>query len=494
MSAQNIKQNLKFTSLFGGVQLFNIIVTIIRSKIVAILIGPIGVGIMELYTTTTNLISSLTTFSLGTSAVRNISIAHNSGNIDELTKVSSIFSNIVWITGFLGSFLCLVGAPLWSIFTFGDYNHTIEFACLSVVFILGQISTSKQALLQGTRKFKYLAYSSIIGNLLGLCTTVPIYYILGIKGIVCVIILSSISSFLLALHFGRKLHIPYIKVSLKETISGSKNMLRQGFLLSLNVLLGALLYYVLRLIINHKGGTEELGLYSASLIIITRYVGLITQSMVQEYYPRLSSLASDGREFNNAINDQISLSLFLAGPLVCLFITFSPEVLYLLYSDKFLTAKDTLVLLMFGVLYQLPSFCMGYAFLAKGDNKAFMRYEIGIQIIRLFTDISLYLIWGLPGLGISFIFIYICYTIQCVIVCKKRYSFFISSRNILYYAYNTIAGSLVLTSFFLFPSFITWIIGTIVSCIIGYHSYLRINEYINLYSLLCKKIPFLEKK
>src|SRR5690554_1976404 len=69
------RQIVKATSLFGGVQFFQILISVVRSKFVAILLGPSGMGIVGLLTSTTGLITGLTNFGLGTSAVKNISEA-----------------------------------------------------------------------------------------------------------------------------------------------------------------------------------------------------------------------------------------------------------------------------------------------------------------------------------------------------------------------------------------------------------------------------------
>ena len=63
------RQIVKATSLFGGVQFFQIIISVIRSKFVAILLGPAGMGVVGLLTATTGLVAGLTNFGLGTSAV-----------------------------------------------------------------------------------------------------------------------------------------------------------------------------------------------------------------------------------------------------------------------------------------------------------------------------------------------------------------------------------------------------------------------------------------
>ena len=69
-------QIVKATSIFGGVQVFNIIIQILRSKIIAVLLGPEGMGIIGLLKTTIDFIGKLSNFGLGTSAVKNISEAY----------------------------------------------------------------------------------------------------------------------------------------------------------------------------------------------------------------------------------------------------------------------------------------------------------------------------------------------------------------------------------------------------------------------------------
>ena len=72
---------LKATTLFGGVQVFQVLISIIRSKFIAVLLGPEGMGIAGLLTSTTSLISGITNFGLGTSAIRNVAEANGSGNL-----------------------------------------------------------------------------------------------------------------------------------------------------------------------------------------------------------------------------------------------------------------------------------------------------------------------------------------------------------------------------------------------------------------------------
>src|SRR5690554_4576219 len=119
------RQIVKATSLFGGVQLFQIVISVIRSKFVAVLLGPAGMGIVGLLTASTGLVAGLTNFGLGTSAVKNISEANASNDGDRVTIMITVLRRLVWITGFLGALLTLVFSPLLSQFTFGNKEYTL---------------------------------------------------------------------------------------------------------------------------------------------------------------------------------------------------------------------------------------------------------------------------------------------------------------------------------------------------------------------------------
>lgn len=101
------KESLKATSLFGGVQVFNILIGVIRSKFIAILLGPSGMGMYGLFTLTTSLISSFTNCGLGTSAVRNIAEANSTRDQNRIALIISVFRKLVWFTGLIGMSVCV---------------------------------------------------------------------------------------------------------------------------------------------------------------------------------------------------------------------------------------------------------------------------------------------------------------------------------------------------------------------------------------------------
>jgi O-antigen/teichoic acid export membrane protein len=118
------RQIMKATSIFGGVQVYNILISIIRSKFIAVLLGPAGMGIAGLFTSTTTLIGNITNLGLSTSAVKNVAAANATGNAVRVAIVVSVLRRLVWITGIIGLIFTLLCAPWLSELTFGNRNYT----------------------------------------------------------------------------------------------------------------------------------------------------------------------------------------------------------------------------------------------------------------------------------------------------------------------------------------------------------------------------------
>ncbi|MCZ2336705.1 MAG: oligosaccharide flippase family protein [Chitinophagales bacterium] len=105
------RQIVKATSIYGGVQVIQILINIIKSKFIAILLGPSGMGIAGLLTSSIEFIQSLTSFGLKTSAVKDISEADASKNELRISIKIKVFRRLVWITGLIGACVTLIFRP-----------------------------------------------------------------------------------------------------------------------------------------------------------------------------------------------------------------------------------------------------------------------------------------------------------------------------------------------------------------------------------------------
>lgn len=449
---------MKSASIFGGVQLFQIIIGIVRSKFIAILLGPLGIGISGLFQSTIALITAVTGFGLSTSSIKSISSALSESDEEKVGQIVAVFKKLMLYTGLFASIVTLIFSSLLSKITFGNYNYTWAFAILSITLLMNQISEGFSVFIRAKREVKLIAKSSIIGSALGLLGTIPLYYFFKINGIVPAIILTSFISIILNYYFASKVSFKKVKVSLVEFKAESKVMIKLGIMISLSNIISLLFYYILRVYINSSGSTIDVGLYTAGFAIINTYVGMIFNAMATEYFPKLSEVANDTKLMNSTVNQQAEIALLIISPLLVFFIFFSVWIIKLLYSVSFLGITQMVILSASGMIFKLLSWAITFIFLAKGASKFYLTSETFFNILMLILNLVGYKYFGLTGLGVSFLISYVVYTFQVFYVAKKYFAYKIDNHlsrlfmsNVLF-VLSSLFCMLFLKDFFLYLS------------------------------------------
>ncbi|MCH5719959.1 oligosaccharide flippase family protein [Niabella hibiscisoli] len=80
------KSILKGSAIFGGSQVVSILISLVRAKVIAILLGPAGMGLASLLANTTNIIQQFSSSGVNLTAVKDIAQAEASRNSENLRK------------------------------------------------------------------------------------------------------------------------------------------------------------------------------------------------------------------------------------------------------------------------------------------------------------------------------------------------------------------------------------------------------------------------
>lgn len=478
---------LKATSLFGGVQIYQIFIEVVKSKFIAILLGPEGIGIHGLYTSGIQMIQHLSSFGLSQSAVRNVAEAYGSGDNNRISRTVIALRRLVWLTGILGMIVVILLSPVLSKSSFGDNLHIWGFAALSITLLLTQINAGQKVILQGTRKYKHLAKCTAYGMTIGLFVSVPLYYLMGVEAIVPNIIIGSITSLLLSWYYSRKIQVSSIKQTQKETFYLGRSMLTMGIVMSLTQFITIASSYTLRSCIRMWGSVEEVGFYTAGFLLMGQYTGLVFQSMATDFYPRLAAVNQDNQKCRVVMNQQGEVGFLLLGPLMVLFVVFVPVVVEILYSDAFLAVNDYIIWCALGVIFQMASWSVSYILVAKAESKTFAINEFVVGIYGLGLNLIGYNLGGLTGLGISFVIKYILYFIQVYTIARLKYNFsFTNSYIRLFLSQILIVLSAVIMVLFI-PSFWRFLFGGLLAVFAALFSFKELDSRMDIMSILRKR-------
>lgn len=478
---------LKATSLFGGVQIFKILIEIIKQKFIAILLGPNGIGIIGLYLSSTSIIQNISSMGLSSSAVKNVAEASGTGDQFKISQTINILRKLVWVTGVLGMTLVIILSPYLSKLTFGNYDFTISFIYLSVSLLFQQLTAGQLVILQGLRKLNQLAKTNIIGSFLGLIFSIPLYYFFEVKGIVPSIIVSSILTFSLSRYYSNKCKIEYLQIPITQSIKYGSEMIKMGIVMSVNSILVLISAYVIRLYIMTFGGTEYVGLYTAGFTIINGYVGLVFNAMGTDYYPKLALNNKNTEKCTEIVNQQTEIALLIILPIIMIFLISSPFIISLLYSNQFYQINGFMQITILGMIFKTSSWTIAFQFIAKSEMKFFIKNELFANIYFLIFNIIGFYLLKFEGLGLSFLLSFIIYLIQVYYFSQKKYNFKFTRHVINIMATSLLLSTLCFSIVYFSSSFFPYcfaILITLISCI---YSFYGLNKRINFLNLILNK-------
>lgn len=471
---------MKATSLFGGVQVFTIFFAMIRVKFVAVLLGTVGVGIAGLLNSPLQLIISITGLGIAFSAVRDISEANGTGDLNAISKAIMVLRRWSWVTGLFG---CLVTAGMasWlSKWTFGNRDYTWAFVWLSFTILLQAISKGQSSILQGTRRLKDMAKASVLGSVFGLFTAIPLFYFFKLDGIVPSLLFAALTTLVLSWYFARKVQLKKVELTYKQTFISGKGMVKLGMVMSITGLIGYFISYVLSAFISRNGGIEQVGLYNSGWSIIGQYTSLVFVAMTTDYFPRLSAINRDNTKVRVLINQQSEMVALILTPLLILLIIAMPLIIRLLYTPAFLPIVLFANWTILGVFLKGVTWPVGFIFPAKGDIKLFGTIELISMVFSLASDLTGYYLGGLQGLGISFIVNYLFGLTITYYFANNRYEFYFNPSTIKLLIINIIMILLAFVSAFLKGHPFTYFFGTIVLIFSMSYSFKSLNKRLDL--------------
>lgn len=420
---------LKYTSLFGGVQMLNILIGLIRNKLVAVLLGPLGMGIVALYTSTINFIVNTSNLGIHASAVKELSQAFETGDTGLLYHKIHVLRHWTCITSLLGmmAFACL--SPLLSRWTFATYNYTIQFICLAPVVALTIIALGETAILKATRLLRQLAIVSVCGAVGVLAVSVPIYWIYGCDGIVASLVLMAVVQALTVTAYSLRRYPLSFAIS-RACVHEGRAFLGLGIAFVVSGIMGSGVEMAIRAYLSNAADIATVGLYNAVYAMVFTYAGIVFTAMDTDYFPRLSGISCNGNELNDAVNRQIGATMAIVSPLAVLFILCMPVLLPLLYSGKFATALPMLQ------VAALSMYCRGvylpieYVALSRGDSKTFIVVEVFSGVLLVSFVVLGFKMLGLKGMGIGITAAYFVEMFFAWAVCRMRYGYRMSGTII----------------------------------------------------------------
>lgn len=403
----------------GSSSIANLLFNIMSVKIIAVSLGPAGVGLYNL------LRQAVFTFAAvgsggQTALVQGIS---SRDGFERDTFIRTVFWLFVCGT-LITVALIEVFSPLIASMMFGDnadqYETVIRWVAMPVVLFNTYIFLI--SLLNGFRAVGRIAIIEIIGPFITLLIVYPVCIWVG-EGyaLAFVWMFSAAQSVKIFFAFNvAKKNGWLAPIFLKESSKIDKVSSSAFFRFARTTLYTSLLsmgaIFLVRAMIIRNGGLYEAGLFDVAWMLSGAYVMILLGSFGTYYMPTLTGMSSASDRLV-LIYQVIRLSTMLMIPMIVTVIVLKPLLVSMLYTIEFSPSLDMVRWMLIGDFIKITAWVLAIPVLANADMKVYFWVETFWNIgFVLLSALAIFVFEQLQGISIAFMVLY-----ACVLIFYLRY-------------------------------------------------------------------------
>lgn len=387
--------------VIGGSTSVGIVLGIIRYKVLAVLLGASGVGVMGLYESIHQTGQQIAGLGMDQSGVRRV--AASQGDPEELSRVRRALIIAGLLQGAIGMAVLWLMRERISLWLFNSPDHGFAVGVLGIGILLSLIAAARMALLQGMRRIDDLAKSGIAAAVLTTIGGIAAVWMFGSAGLLLIILAQPAFLMLIAGRYVARLPRMATSMGIAGLWRQWRSMVGLGLTLMFAGLVATSGVLIARALIVDSQGLESAGHFQAAWSISMQFVGLVLVAMGTDYFPRLSAIISDRDASTSLVNDQAQIGLALGAPGLLAVLGLAPWIVPLLYSGAFEPAIGLLQWLCVGNILRLASWPTGFIMIAREDRWTFAVLQ------ALWQTVFLAVMWmtmpdlGVDAVGIAFV-------------------------------------------------------------------------------------------
>jgi len=456
---------------------------IVRTKILALVVGTVGMGVISQLANTSALVFSfLPVGNLG--LLRYISEFYEKRRMREINYLMRFFflQNLFFIV-IVGLLLALYSREISKLVFSNDiFSYAILIFSVSLPFALA--GSFVDIYLRGLRTIKQYVEYNVFSSLLMLAMYIGLPIAFGLEGAVVAFSLYGLISTLVGIRVVKGLRLfPSFSATSKVEKDVVKNIYKIGIASMIMAIGQQFTFLSSKSVVAYELGLHEVGLYQSVFAVSNNYFGLFFTIVGAYSIPKLSSI-KDFSGTSNEINNTLKLLILIFTPLIIISFVFRDFVLILLYSKDFIQARDLFFFQLPGDFMKALSWALGLWLVPYLRIKEWLMFDLIFDMV--FLAVFYYLIMiqdcGIRSLSIAYFlayavhlvinFVYIRHSLRFKIENRVLQILLLSSFSIVtvfavsyYYEY---AGYVVLL-----PVLVTWLLLSV-----------RKNEFHQIWGLL----------
>jgi PST family polysaccharide transporter len=430
-----MKEILKATIKTGTGSLLSMAFGAIASKIMAVILGPGGIGLYSMLGQVNQTAGTLATSGGGAALVQGIASKKGEERDRYLRTVFWIFQ----ISSILISTSMILLAPYISRIALGssDATNVGLIRWLALPLALGSLLSFVTGVLNGFRAIGRLAFFSASNAAVSALLAYPISKLVSQGHEIAFVMMMAIVAvygicICLALtrkdRYLRPIFLPRFRLLIDR--ASAKHFFLIAGTTTVTAIIGSVILLVVRSLVVSHSGLSGAGIFNVAWTFGFAYVMLVLGSFGTYYFPTLS-LTHDKQARIDLMRKMFRVSTLLIVPLLVLAILLKPLVVQLFYSSEFLESLQTLRWMLVGDYLKTASWVMSMTIIAYADMKTFLWTEVawwsGFLVL---STISIQGYGEMQGVGIAYLVLYVAYLVYVFHYSRSRHGFTLTSRSV----------------------------------------------------------------
>ena len=401
---------IRTSAITGAMSLVTMVASLLRGKVLALCLGPAGIGLSGIINQIVTLESQVLGLGLPTVAVK--SVAETSP--EERPKAESVISRLALSVGLLGLLVGLIISPLVTLATFGTLEHLPLVVAASVAAPAAIMTGIWSAVIQGRGEVGFLAKSQAAFAVVSALIAAPLIWYGGLNGLALSVVIAALIPFV-----GFWTRRPRGPTGPAEDKEARRRIIQAGLSVLAAIAIAQLAAYATRMAVVKQLGVFDAGLSQAALAVSGGLPGFVFSAMALDYYPRVSG-AQNRKETERATNMQVQACMVIATPLFVGMILFGAPLLEFYYSKEFISAAGLMAWMTASVAFRVISWPAGYWLLAKASPREYLLIEGPAAILAPVTTSLLLPGYGLAGAGAAMVLSALVYAAVILLFMRRR--------------------------------------------------------------------------
>jgi len=398
---------------------------IIKGKLIAVLLGPTGMGVLSQLKQLSNLLQFFFGLGFYNGLIRHIALANKQGDDQQVKQqISSITLSVSFVTAVMTA-ACLFLTPSISAFLFGGDKRNaflVTITLFSVPFAV--LARVYKGILSGFKNVSSIVVAQILGDIVGVLVVVCLVIPFGLTGAAIAFAVYQVARFALLFYYsikenGARVVLPTLQAFRVQAIKENSGYGLVSLIVSpINVLVVIL---VSGWIIEELG-VEKNGIFIAAWTVSSVYLRVIYESAASYYLPVLAA-SQNNVVLGEHIDSALRLYMIGVSVVVITLGTIGETAITVMFSRDFGSAGELLAWLLPADLLRIVAETVGLGLYARKQLYAYL--VIFIARTGLYLALARFLMpeYGLLGICYAYVITHIFYVLVCLASAWKLISY-----------------------------------------------------------------------